>query len=129
MPAAVGGPPVLRAPRHHAEKKTGHAAEQDRDDVKAERQAWFDGQDLFDPSRLLFVDETGTSTKMARLYGRSPRGERCRAAIPHGHWQTTTFIGALTLEGIVAPMTLPSAMNGGAFTANVWCPSFAKAMS
>lgn len=54
---------------------------------------------------------------MARAYGRAPRGERCRAAIPHGHWQTTTFVGALTLEGIVAPMTLPAAMNGAAFTA------------
>lgn len=56
---------------------------------------------------------------MARMFGRSPRGERCRAAIPHGHWQTTTFVGALTLSGIVAPMTLGGAMNGPAFLAYV----------
>lgn len=56
---------------------------------------------------------------MARMFGRARRGERCRAAIPHGHWQTTTFVGALTLSGIVAPMTLGAAMNGPAFLAYV----------
>ena len=60
---------------------------------------------------LVFIDESGTSTKMARRYGRAPRGERCRAAVPHGHWKTTTFVGALRLEGMTAPMTLDGAMN------------------
>ncbi|MEM7693261.1 MAG: transposase [Pseudomonadota bacterium] len=101
------------------EKKSGHASEQEREDVRAAREAFFAGQDGFDPTRLFFVDETGTSTKMARAYGRAPHGERCRAAVPHGHWQTTTFVGALTLSGIEAPMTLPAAMNGAAFTARV----------
>lgn len=56
---------------------------------------------------------------MARLRGRSPRGERCRAPIPHGHWKTTTFVGALRLEGMTAPMVLDGAMNGTAFLAYV----------
>ena len=56
---------------------------------------------------------------MARLYGRAPKGERCRAPVPHGHWKTTTFVGGLTLEGVVAPMTLDGAMNGAAFLAYV----------
>jgi transposase len=56
---------------------------------------------------------------MARRYGRSPRGERCRAAIPHGHWKTTTFVGALTLDGMIAPMVLDGAMHGAAFLAYV----------
>lgn len=56
---------------------------------------------------------------MARMYGRAPRGERCRAPIPHGHWKTTTFVGALRLSGMTAPMTLDGAMNGAAFTAYV----------
>ena len=68
------------------------------------RQAWFDGQPDLDPERLIFVDESGANTKMARLWGRSPRGERCRAAVPHGHWKTTTFVGALRLSGMTAPM-------------------------
>ena len=67
----------------------------------------------------MFIDECGTSTKMARLYGRAARGERCRAPIPHGHWKTTTFVGALRLSGVTAPMTLDRAMTGAAFLAYV----------
>jgi hypothetical protein len=50
-----------------------------------------------DPTRLVFIDETGATTKMARLRGRSPRGTRCRAALPHGHWKTTTLVAGLRL--------------------------------
>jgi len=67
----------------------------------------------------VFIDETGASTKMARRCGRSPRGERCRAPVPHGHWKTTTFVGALRLQGMTAPMVLDGAMNGSAFLAYV----------
>ncbi len=67
----------------------------------------------------MFVDETGTSTKMARRYGRAPRGERCRAPVPHGHWKTTTFVGALRLDGMTAPMVLDGAMHGTAFLAYI----------
>ena len=56
---------------------------------------------------------------MARLYGRAPRGQRCRAPIPHGHWQTTTFTGALRCGGLTAPMVLDGPMNGAAFLAYV----------
>jgi len=52
---------------------------------------------------------------MARLRGRSPRGERCRAPVPHGHWKTTTFTAGLRLDGIVAPWLLDGAMDGEAF--------------
>ena len=67
----------------------------------------------------MFIDETGASTKMARRYGRALRGERCRASVPHGHWKTTTFVGALRLEGMTAPMILDGAMHGAAFLAYV----------
>lgn len=56
---------------------------------------------------------------MARLRGWAPKGERCRAAIPHGHWKTTTFTAGLRLNGIVAPMLLDGPMNGAAFLAYV----------
>lgn len=56
---------------------------------------------------------------MARLRGRAKRGERCRAAIPHGHWKTTTFTAGLRLTGMTAPMVLDGAMNGPAFLAYV----------
>ena len=54
---------------------------------------------------------------MARLCGRAKKGERCRAAIPHGHWKTTTFTAGLRLDGLAAPMLLDGAMNGPAFLA------------
>lgn len=79
----------------------------------------FENQLDFDLDKLVFIDETGASTKMARLYGRSKRGERCRAPIPHGHWKTTTFVGALRRTGMTAPMVLDGAMRGDAFVAYV----------
>jgi transposase len=83
------------------------------------RQEWFDGQLDLDPAKLVFIDETGLSTKMARLRGRFLCGQRCRSAVPHGHWKTTTFTGALRLSGMTAPMVLDGPMNGAAFLAYV----------
>jgi transposase len=56
---------------------------------------------------------------MARLRGRSKRGSRCRAPIPHGHWLTTTFTAALRRTALTAPMTLNGPMNALAFRAYV----------
>ena len=110
---------IARPPRLYAQKKTGHASEQERADVSAKRQRWFDQQDDLEPTRLIFLDECGTNTKMARTYGRSRRGQRCRAAIPHGHWKTTTLVAGLSLDGIVAPMIFDGAMDGDMFRAYV----------
>jgi transposase len=74
-----------------------------------------DGQPELDPGKLIFVDETGASTRLARLRGRAPRGERCRAAVPHGHWKTTTFTAGLRIDGLAAPWLLDGAMDGEAF--------------
>ena len=68
-----------------ASKKTAHASEQKRADVATRREAWFALQPDLDATRLAFLDETDATTKMARLRGRSRRGERCRASVPHGH--------------------------------------------
>jgi len=67
----------------------------------------------------VFIDETWASTKMARTHGRARRGERLRAAIPHGHWKTTTFVAGLRSTGMVAPMVLDGPINGAAFQAYV----------
>ena len=97
------------------EKKSAHAAEQDRPDVLRRRWAWFEAQPDLDPDRLVFIDETWASTNMARTHGRAPHGERLRAAIPHGHWLTTTFIAGLRNTGMVAPMVLDGPINGSLF--------------
>ena len=69
------------------------------------------------PGRLVFIDETGAATNMARRYGRSPRGQRLDGPIPHGHWKSTTFVGGLTTRGFIAPYVLDGAMNGTIFKA------------
>jgi len=100
-------------------KKTGHASEQEREDVEASREAWFEGQLDLDPRKLVFIDETSISTSMARRFGWAPRGERCRASIPFGHWKTTTFVAGLRVDRIDAPMTIEGALDGEAFLAYV----------
>ena len=83
------------------------------------REDWFEGQLDLDPERLVFIDETWTKTNMARTHGRAPRGERLRMSVPHGHWMTTTFVGALRIGGMTAPMVLDGPINGLAFQAYV----------
>jgi transposase len=110
---------LLRSAADHAQKKTAHAAEQDRPDVLRRREAWFEGQLDLDPSRLVFIDETWVATNMARRYGRAPRGRRLRVGVPHGHWKTTTFVAGLRPNGIVAPFVLDGPINRDAFEAYV----------
>jgi transposase len=74
---------------------------------------------------LVFIDETGLNTKLARHYGRCPLGQRCLSAIPHGHWQSTTFIAALRQESIEAPFLIEGPVDTEVFTAyleQVLCP-------
>ncbi|KAF0146715.1 MAG: transposase [bacterium] len=105
--------------RSDVQKKTAHASEQDRPDVKARREAWFESQLDLDPERLVFIDETWTTTNMARKCGREQKGERLRASVPHGHWKTTTFIGGLRCDRMTAPMVLDGPVNGQWFQAYV----------
>jgi transposase len=63
----------------------------------------------------VFIDETWAKTNMGRTHGRAPRGERLRIGFPHGHWKTTTFVGALTTRGMLAPFVLSGPINRDAF--------------
>jgi DDE superfamily endonuclease len=76
-------------------------------------------QGMFDPARLVFIDETWTNTAMVRLRGRNLIGERLVDYAPHGHWKIITFVGALRLRGMTAPFVLEGAMNGPMFLAYV----------
>lgn len=92
-----------------------HAAEQERPDVAAARASWQRDQAALDPSKLVFIDETGTSTSMARLYGRAKRGLRAVGRVPWGHWKIVTFTAAMRLDGIAAPFVIDKPMNGTIF--------------
>ena len=108
---------TLGPARADAQKKSGRAEEQDRPDVAEQRADWRAKQSEMSPARLVFVDETGAATNMARRYGRSPRGQRLDGPVPHGHWKSTTFVGGLTTRGFIAPYVLDGAMNGAVFKA------------
>jgi transposase len=87
--------------------------------VRAKRDEWQAAQPALDPDRLVLVDETWASTNMARTHGRCPVGERLVMDVPHGHWQTTTFVAALRRDGLVAPTVVDGAMTGDLFGAYV----------
>jgi hypothetical protein len=69
------------------------------------------------PERLVFLDECGVLTNMARLYGRSPRGTRARGSVPCGRWERLTVLGALGHGGIVAAMGVEDATGAAVFHA------------
>jgi hypothetical protein len=100
-----------------ASKKSQRAAEQERADVARARRRWMREQGMFDPARLVFLDETATSTNMVRLRGRCPRGQRLVDFVPHGHWKTITFVAGLRRRAMVAPLVLDGPMNATTFVA------------
>lgn len=100
-------------------KKVLHAAEQDRPDVQARRAQWQAEMIGLDVQRLVFIDETWAKTNLTRLRGRSLRGQRLVAKVPHGHWKTTTFVAALRHDRLTAPTVIDGAMDGPMFLAYV----------
>ena len=74
---------------------------------------------MFDPARLVFIDETAVSTNMVRLSGRAPRGVRLIGSVPLGTWQTITFVAALRHNKMTAPMVIEGPMTGETFLAYV----------
>ena len=87
--------------------------------MRLARDQWKRAQPQLDRSKLIFIDETGTSTNMTRLRGRAPRGQRLVAKVPHGHWKMTTFVAALRCDGITAPFVIDAPMNGEIFVTYV----------
>ncbi len=72
-----------------------------------------------DPKRLVFLDESGAKTNLTRLRGRAPKGQRVHASVPHGHWNTTTMISAIRLDGVGASMVFCGPMDAAAFATYV----------
>src|ERR1700690_290323 len=106
---------ISSTPRSSVIKKTLIAAEQDRPDVARRRAHLTKYRERIDPSRLVFIDETWTKTNMAPLRGWAPRGQRIKAKVPHGRWQTMTFLAALRHDRITAPWFIDEPINGETF--------------
>jgi transposase len=68
---------------------------------------------------LVFVDESGVATNMARRYGRAAGGQRVRGAVPHGQWERLTILGGLTLGGLTACLAVEGATDAAVMRAFV----------
>jgi transposase len=85
--------------------------------VAEQRAHWHERLSSEPVTGLVFVDESGANTKMTRLRGRAPEGQRVVGRVPHGHYQTTTLIAGIRLEGPSAPWLFDGAMDGEMFLA------------
>ena len=102
-----------------SQKKSLRAAEQDRPDVKAQREAWRQKTAEVNLRRWVFLDESGAKTNMTRLYGRSFDGQRLVDSTPHGHWCTTTLLSAIRIDGALAAVTVEGATDADVFATYV----------
>ena len=98
-----------------SKKKSLHAAEQDRPDVREKREIWREKTAAVDLTRFVFLDESGAKTDMTRLYARSFDGERIADSTPQSHWHTTTMISSLRLDGSSESMAIEGATDGDVF--------------
>ena len=85
--------------------------------MKEARRLWQEERPSWQAEQLVFLDETSLNTRMGRLFGRSPKGERCRGALPFGRWQSFTFLAALRCDQITAPWLMDGPMDGAMFRA------------
>jgi transposase len=103
-------------------KKTLRASEHDRPDVKQAREEWIGVRQpemRLEPHRLVFFDETGTTTKMTRLRGCCPKGQRLLSKVPFGHWKTQTFIAGFRCGVLTAPFVVDALMDRHIFETSV----------
>ncbi len=78
--------------------------------MKEARRAWQEERQGWRADQLVFLDESALNTRMGRLYGRSPKGERCAGSLPHGHWQSVTFLAALRCDQWIIDGPMDGAM-------------------
>ncbi len=108
-----------------AEKKSLHAAERDTEENRKRRAEFLEKIRATSPERLIYLDESGVTTSMTRLYARSRDGSRIHEAAPGGHWKILTILGAISTRGMIAAMTIEEATDADIFLAyldHVLCP-------
>jgi len=134
-----------RAPRHaevaHKLLSEGKAylcfcsqeeLERDREENRQRREAFVAKIRATPAAQLIFLDESGVTTSMTRLYARRPDGRRVHEATPGGHWKSMTILAAMRLRGITAAMTIEEATDGDIFLAyveHVLCPTLVAGTS
>lgn len=120
--ASVAG---CKADGFPAQKKSLHAEERDTAENRKRRAAFVEILRAIPPEKLIFLDESGVSTQMTRLYGRAVGGARITEAAPQGSWKILTILGAMSTRGLIATMTVEAATDREIFLAyldEVLCP-------
>ncbi len=107
--------PRTREARPAAQKKSLHSTERDTPRVLKARSEYREASEGFDLARLKFVDESGVNLALTRLFGRAPKGERVTDAVPRNYGENVTLLGALSLAGVEALMTVNGATDGEVF--------------
>jgi hypothetical protein len=97
---------VAQAPQATSQKQTLRAAEKDRPEIAAKREAYRQRMSEIPAERLVCPDESGVTTKMACAHARAPCGQWAYGSIPLGSWQRLTVLGALACDGLVATMSI-----------------------
>lgn len=118
VPGTEAGPAV--------EKKSLHATERDNEANLRRREEFLARIRAIAPEKLIFLDESGVTTSMTRRYARSAGGQRIHEATPGGHWKIMTILGAMSLRGMIATMTIEAATDREIFLAyveQVLCPT------
>ena len=95
------------------------AREQDRPDVQFKRATFVAQQPRLDPTKLIFLDESGFRLGTPQTYGWAPIGEKAPGKATHGDWCTMTMIGAIALDGWRGFVTIDSPTDGDVFLAYV----------
>lgn len=109
-----------------AQKKSLHAQERDTEENRKRREEFVEVIGRIDLDRLIFLDESGVSTQMTRLYARSTGGARIHETTPDGRWKILTILGAISTRGMIATMTIEAATDREIFLAyldEVLCPN------
>jgi transposase len=109
-----------------AQKKSLHAQERDTEENRKRREEFVEVIGKIDLDRLIFLDESGVSTQMTRLYARSTGGARIHETTPDGRWKILTILGAISTRGMIATMTIEAATDREIFLAyldEVLCPN------
>jgi transposase len=97
------------------EKKSLHASERDTEANRLKREQFLERIRATPPERLIFLDESGVTTSMTRLRARCLGGRRIHEATPGGHWKILTVVGAMSLRGMIATMTIEAATDADIF--------------
>ena len=100
-----------------AEKKSLHAQERDTEANRKRREEFVETLRSIPIDKLIFLDESGVSTQMTRLYARCQGGARIHEGTPDSRWKILTILGALSTRGMVAAMTVEAATDREIFLA------------